>query len=80
MELLLLELAQKYPIVVGICAVIGVFRVVFKPAFAVVKAFVVATPGKGDDEAIEKFEASKIYKGIVFVVDYLTSIKLPGSK
>jgi hypothetical protein len=80
MEQILVELVAKYPVIASIIGVVGVFRLVFKPAVSFARTVVTATPTKKDDEVMDKVEASGVYKGIVWVVDYLTSIKLPGAK
>jgi hypothetical protein len=80
MEQFLLELASKYPVVVAVCSVVGIFRLVFKPTVALVKLIVAATPSESDDKVVADIEASGIWKAVLWVVDYLLSIKLPGKK
>lgn len=80
MEQFLIELASKYTVIVGICTVLGVFRLVFKPLFALWKAITEITPSTKDDEMYAKTVASKIYKGALWLADYLFSVKLPGVK
>lgn len=80
MEAILISLAAKYTWIVTICLVLGIFRLVFKPLVSIIKAVVAATPSQTDDAVVAKVEASGIYKGVCWVVDYLLSIKLPGWK
>jgi len=80
MEEQILVLLSKYPITASILSVIGAFRVFFKPTLAFIKDIVLKTSSKKDDELLLKVESSKIYKGFVFVIDYLFSIKLPVNK
>lgn len=80
MEQIIAELAAKFPVVMAICAGIGIFRIVFKPFVALVKMYVAATETKKDDEAVAKVEASKFWKAVLWIVDYLLSIKLPSKK
>lgn len=80
MEALFLELVGKYPSVVMVFTVVGVLRAVFKPIMAVAEKYVEATPTISDDELLGKVKASAIYKGIAWLVDYVSSIKLPGQK
>lgn len=69
-------LAAKYPVIVSVLFVMGVLRAVFKPIFAVLEAYVAATPNKADDAALAEVEASGAYKAVQFVLDYVASIKL----
>lgn len=77
MELLLLDLVSKYPVVAGVIAVVGILRLVVKPLMSIVEAVVLETASKKDDEAVAKVKDSGIYKGLIWVVDYLASVKLP---
>lgn len=77
---LILEFVAKYPAIGAILVVVGGLRVVFKPIMTAIHAIVDATPSPSDNAVLAKVEASPIYKGFVFVVDLLASIKLPGSK
>ena len=80
MEQFLIELATKYQVVMTICIVVGIFRLVFKPLMAIIKAVVVYTPTSSDDIVMAKIEEHKAYKAVLWVIDYLLSIKLPGQK
>lgn len=80
LELILIELAQRFPALLGVFAAIGVLRAVFKPLMAFLRVVADATPTEKDNEVLDGFVQSGLYKGIAFVVDYLTSIKLPGVK
>jgi hypothetical protein len=80
MEELIVMLATKYPALVAIFSVIGVLRAINKPLFALLKSYVGATETKKDDEMLTAVEQSKAYKYLCFVLDYLTSVKLPQKK
>jgi hypothetical protein len=82
MEILqmLTEFLVSNPKVAGFLATIGAFRIVMKPLYTFIHSVVEATPTPKDNELLEKVEASKYYKGVVFVADYLLSVKLPGPK
>lgn len=69
-------LAGAHPIVVTVLGVMGGLRIVFKPLFALADAIAEATPTPKDNEILSEVEHSKIYTGIVFVLDYVASIKL----
>ncbi len=73
---IILGFVSQYPIVASILFGIGAFRVVFKPVFAIGRAYVDYTPNPADNLVLDKIEQSKAVKGINFVLDYLFSIKL----
>ncbi len=80
MEQFLVELATKYQVVMTICIIVGIFRLVFKPLVSIIKAVVAYTPTPKDDVVVAQVEQSKAYKAVLWVIDYLLSIKLPGQK
>jgi len=69
-------LVTKYPIITSILLFMGILRVVMKPLFAVLHAYVIATPSEEDNKLLGKVEDSVPLKGLFFVLDYLASIKL----
>ncbi len=69
--------SQAHPSIAIILLVMSVFRCVFKPFMSFVEAVAKSTPTTVDDGWVEKFEGSSVYKGIVWTLDYFTSIKLP---
>lgn len=73
---IVLGLAGKYPVIMAVLGVMGICRMVFKPAFAFARVVVSATETKKDDEVIDAVERSKAYSMIAFALDYLFSIKL----
>ena len=70
------SLLAKYPVVASIFMGMGVARSIFKPLSLFLHSVADATPGKKDNELLEKAESSKIWKGLVLALDYLASIKL----
>lgn len=77
---IVLMLAQKNPALLGVFALMGVLRAVFKPLMLLLDKFVEATPSKSDDAWLEKLKASKHYQAFAIFVDYISSIKLPVKK
>ena len=57
--------------------IVGVFRLVVKPIMAIIETYVRGTETVKDDEVFDRVVGSSVWKGIVWFVDYLTSIKLP---
>lgn len=55
-------------------------RFVFKPVMSVLETFVLSTETKRDDEVVAAIKNSKIYQILVFLADFLGSIKLPKKR
>lgn len=77
MELLLLDLVSKYPVVASVIAVVGILRLVIKPLMSIVHSVADSTESAKDNEVLEKIESSKVWQGLVWLIDYLSSVKLP---
>lgn len=75
MEQIIADLILKYPQLAAFFVVIGVLRVVVKPLMSIVKAAVEQTPSTKDDAAVAAFEQSKLYKTLLFIIDWLFSLK-----
>jgi hypothetical protein len=74
-------LLAKFPILASVFMIMGALRAVLKPLMALFRAFVAYTPSKADDVLPDQVEASPLYKGVAFVLDYLASIKIgPAAK
>lgn len=81
MEPLIIALAEKYPLVVSLFAVMGIFRAVFKPIMSLARAYVKATEkNEKDDLFLDEVEQSKWFKILSWLVDYTASIKLDPKK
>lgn len=77
MDVVLSTLLSKYPVLSTILAIIGGFRVIFKPLMTYIEAKVAESPSKEDDKKLEAVEKSGLYKAVAFILDYTASIKLP---
>lgn len=77
MDLLLLDLVSKYPVVTSVIAIVGILRLIVKPIVSILESIAAATESKVDDIALEKVKTSAIYKGLVWLLDYVASVKLP---
>jgi hypothetical protein len=62
--------------VLTVLAVIGGLRLILKPIMSFISVIVKATPTAKDDALVETIEASAIYKGITYVLDWISSIKI----
>ena len=76
MEAILAWALAKYPVALSLLAIVGLIRMVVKPLMTFLGELVIIIPGKKDDELLNKLEHSKIFKGFLFVLDYLGSIKV----
>lgn len=73
--------AGEYGWAVAAVAYVGSFRLFFKPIMAAVESAVKGSESKSDDEILNKVQGNIIYKGFIFLVDMLASIKIkPKSK
>jgi hypothetical protein len=61
---------------VQIISIIGVLRLVMKPASEIVHVIVKQTETKKDDEILAKVESHPLYLKFLFLVDWLTSVKV----
>jgi hypothetical protein len=80
MEEAILALMMKYPATASVLVVMGILRAIFKPLFSLLQAYVDATESKTDNEKLQKFKDSKIYKALAYLLDYAASVKLPKAK
>jgi len=74
---LITTLAGKYPIILTVVAAIGTLRVLLKPLMSMAKVYAASTENKTDDKIVESIEKSKIYTGLIYVLDWVTSVKWP---
>lgn len=73
-------LLSQFPWLGTVLMVLGAIRVIVKPLMAAFQSYVEYTPSESDNALFLKVKDNPIYKGIVFVLDYLGSVKLPGAK
>jgi hypothetical protein len=60
---------------VAVIAYIGSARAFIKPLMSVARAYVDFTKSDKDNIQLDKVESSKVYTGILYAIDWLTSIK-----
>lgn len=73
-------LLQTYPWLQHILAIMVLSRVLFKPLFAILSKYVELTVEEDDNKKLHKFMQTKTYKMISFIVDLMSSAKLPQIK
>jgi len=67
---------NKYPVAVTILAFVGVLRLAIKPIMTAIGEIVLITPTEKDNAFLKKIEESKAFKGFLYALDYLASIKI----
>ena len=60
---------------VGVFTIVGSLRIFLKPLMGLMEAYVSFSPSKADDKMPEKIKNNKIYKSVVYVIDWFSSIK-----
>ncbi len=75
LSVIIIELIQKYPVIGSIVAVVGLIRIIVKPIMVALKTIVDSTESPKDNELLVKVEESKVYKALMFLLDYLASVK-----
>ena len=68
--------ASKHEIVFTILSAIGMLRLLLKPLMVFLHKIVDITPSDKDNLILQKFEGSKWFKYVEFLVDYLFSLKI----
>lgn len=67
-------------IAVQIVSIVGTFRLFFKPIVAGIESAINESESKEDDIILGKVKQNAIYKGFIFVIDLVASIKIPKKK
>lgn len=65
---------------VALAVWMGTLRMIFKPIMSGIQAVVSLTPTVKDDTILADVLNSKVYKTIVFIFDYVASLKLPTAQ
>ncbi len=60
-----------------IVTIIGSARIIFKPLMTLLETIAEQTETPVDNEWLESFKDSKVYTVIIFIIDYILSIKKP---
>lgn len=61
---------------VQILSIVGLLRLIIKPIMEVVQAYVKWTDSPKDDSLVNHIIKSPIYTKLIFLLDWLTSIKI----
>lgn len=72
-----LSFISSNPAFASVIMVIGFLRLAIKPVMTLLQAYVKLTPYDNDDRWLAGVEQSKGYKLIVYLMDWILSVKLP---
>lgn len=77
---ILLDLVAKFPYISTVIMAVGFLRVINKPLFSLLHAYVAYTSTDADDKALDEVEQSSVYKGLLYVLDWFGSVKVGDQK
>ena len=72
---IIVQLVVSYPVLGTVLVIIGTLRLVLKPLFSIWHAYVLTTPGTGDDALYTKVQDNPITKTVFYLIDWFGSIK-----
>lgn len=61
---------------VQLVSIVGTLRLLFKPVMSIIDVVVKLTPSESDDDLADRIEQNKVVKSVLYVLDWLASIKL----
>lgn len=73
---LLIEYAAQYPHLALVLTAMAALRFVMKPLSSFVHWWIEQTPSKRDDKKLAKFLANRYVRVILYVIDWLGSVKI----
>lgn len=79
-EAFVIGLAIKHPWIASALLLLGTLRLIIKPLMSLIRLVTKSTSTPADDQFLDKVEASWLWTAFLFIVDWLTSIKLPAAK
>lgn len=68
--------AGKFGVIVQIVSVIGTVRIIVKPIMVAVEQIILDTESKKDDLKLEEVKKNKIFKTVIFLLDWFASVKI----
>lgn len=71
----ILGLIAEIPWMTDLIMIVGSFRLIFKPLLSLIRVIVDLTDTEKDNILLEEALASKAWSAILYITDYLTSIK-----
>lgn len=76
----LISFVKDTPVFSSLLMVVGFLRIAIKPLMTILQAYVKLTPYDHDDKWLQSVEQSKGYKVVLYLLDWLLSVKVPTSK
>jgi hypothetical protein len=74
------DFALNNPQIAGLCAIAYLVGLGAKLIRDAVEKFILESPSKSDDAALEKAKSGKAYRSVSYVLDFLLRLKKPVSK
>ncbi len=75
-----LGLLSGNPSVASILVIVGSLRLAVKPLMTLIQIYVKLTPYDSDDKWLQNLEMSKGYKLLIYLMDWLLSVKVSEKK
>lgn len=72
--------AGQFGIIVQIIVFVGSLRIFVKPVMSLISTYVIFTKTQKDDIWFAKLQEDKIFKAVIYVIDWLASIKIVAKK
>lgn len=66
----------KLGFLVQLVSIVGTLRLLVKPVMSIIDVAVNLTPSEKDDDLVSRIENNKVFKSILYVLDWFASIKL----
>lgn len=76
MDELIAAFLGSHGLSIQILSIVGLLRLVIKPIMEIISAYVAHTESKSDDAFLDKIIKSSLYSKVLFILDYLASIKV----
>ena len=76
----LIGFVKDTPVFSSLLLLVGFLRLAIKPLMTILQAYVKLTPYDHDDKWLQSVEQSKGYKVVLYLLDWLLSVKVPTSK
>lgn len=68
--------AGKLGFLPQLLSIVGTLRLFIKPVLSLVRTYVSSTASLEDDAKLDKVEASGLFKGFMYVIDWFASYKV----
>lgn len=77
---IVIEFASEHPTLATMIVLMGSMRMFAKPVVSAIRQIIVLTPSKADDVWLDKMEKKGWVKVLLYVLDWVSSIKITPKK